>query len=71
MLKNKVTSENATRVDTQNKTTVESPSFDLTGLLTVLALVGIIGFVVLSAIDNGRSSKNQDHQLIKELIKHR
>jgi flagellar biogenesis protein FliO len=71
MLKNKTTSENATQFATQNKTQVESPSVDLTGLITVLGLVGIIGYVLFVAVDNGRSSKFQDNQIIKELIKER
>jgi hypothetical protein len=71
MLKNKTTSENATQFATQNKTTVESPSFDVTGLVIGSILALIVGSVIMSAIEGGRNSKAQDHQIIKELIKER
>jgi len=67
MLKNKT--KTSTQFATQ--TEVESPSFDLTGLVIGSILALIVGSVIFSAIAGGQSSKNQDHQIIKELIKER
>jgi len=71
MLKHKTTSENATQMHTQNKTEVESPGFDLTGLVIGSILALIVGSVVISAISNGQESRQQNNEIIHELIKER